>query len=154
MEIFAGQAEFVPGVVQQIAAYGADLLISVLSGLQVGEGHLAVTIGGAIRDLVAVGVEEPVHHTGQRLSGFGVYLQDLDAALGQCVGTLLGDVQRRCGDGGRVSGAVHHIALRRADLLIGIAAQRQVAEYRPAVRAGGHVGHFIAAGVKQPVGDA
>ena len=154
MEIFAGQAEFVPGVVQQIAAYSADLLISVLSGLQAGEGHLAVTVSGAIRDLAAVGGKKPVHHTGQRLSGFGVYLQDLDAALGQRVGTLLGDMQRRRGDGDCVSGAVHHIALRRADLLIGIAAQRQVAEYRPAVRTGGHLGHFIAAGIKQAVGDA
>ena len=91
VKVLTGQAEIILSFVQLVAIHGADLLIAIAAGLEVIKGHLTVGVSRTIRDLVAFGVKEPIHHTNKRLLGVGVNLQDLDASGDQLV--LTGDFQ-------------------------------------------------------------
>ena len=243
VEVLAGQAEIVLGIVQLVAIHGADLLIRILSGLEIIEDQLAVGVSRTIHNLVARTIKEPVGDACQRLLGVSVHLENFDAAGDQLVltsnfqnlpvliqynrksriiqlisirclkllagvaaqlqigerqltigvrvalcgsasrcvvqtetGTLkrgvrvrvhltdlytgfpqrigarCGDIQCRSCNGDRVLGAIHHIPLRRTDLLIGIAAERQIRKDRLAICAGGRISDFVASAVIEPVG--
>lgn len=81
-----------------------------------------------------------------------VHLTDLYTGFPQRIGARCGDIQCRSCNGDRVLGAIHHIPLRRTDLLIGIAAERQIRKDRLAICAGDRISDFVASAVIEPVG--
>ena len=88
----------------------------------------------------------------KRCVGIRVHLADLNTGFPQRIGARCGDIQCRSCNSDRVLGAVHHIPLRRTDLLIGIAAERQIRKDRLAICAGGRISDFVASAVIEPVG--
>ena len=84
----------------------------------------------------------------QRCLVISVHLDDLDAGLGRCVGSLLRNVQRGRRNGDLILGVVHHITAGSADLLIAVLALRQILEHCLTVCTGGHVSHLFTIGIK------
>ena len=87
----------------------------------------------------------------QRRLIVSIDLDDLNAGFGRCVGSLLRNIQCRGCNGDLILGVVHHIAAGCADLLVAVLALGQILEHRLAIRAGGHIRHFLPCAVVQPV---
>lgn len=128
VEVLAGQAEIVLGIVQLVAIHGADLLIRILSGLEIIEDQLAVGVSRTIHNLVARTIKEPVGDACQRLLGVSVHLENFDAAGDQLVLTSNFQNLPVLLQYNRKSRIIQLISIRCLKLLAGVAAQLQIGE--------------------------